>query len=107
MRTLYLISYDIPDDKRRLKIMHLLEGYGERVQYSVFEVWADEKQIETLRKQLAGWVKARKGEKEKGGAEEGAISGSVRVYPLCATCREKREVHGEGQPTQHAALHIV
>jgi len=35
---LYLISYDVPDDQRRLKIMHLLEGLGERVQYSVFEV---------------------------------------------------------------------
>ena len=107
MRALYLISYDIPNDKRRTKIMHLLEGYGERVQYSVFEVWADDKQIEKLRKQLEGWVKARKGEKEKGGAEEGATSGSVRIYLLCATCREKREVLGEGQPTQQASLHII
>ncbi len=87
--------------------MHLLEGYGERVQYSVFEVWADEKQIEKLRKQLEGWVKARKGEKEKGGAEEGAISGSVRLYTLCAACREKRVVLGEGQPTQQATLYII
>ncbi|MEJ5310516.1 MAG: CRISPR-associated endonuclease Cas2 [Anaerolineae bacterium] len=107
MRTLYLISYDIPDDKRRTKIMHLLEGYGERVQYSVFEVWADEKQIDKLRQQLAGWVKARKGEKERGGAAEGTISGSVRIYPLCAACHQKREVHGEGQPTQHTTLHII
>ncbi|HQE92098.1 MAG TPA: CRISPR-associated endonuclease Cas2 [Anaerolineae bacterium] len=107
MRTLYLISYDIPDDKRRLKVMHLLEGYGERVQYSVFEVWADEKQIDHLRRQLARWVKARQGEKESGGAEEGAISGSVRIYPLCAACREKREVWGEGQPTSEVTLHII
>ena len=33
---LYVISYDIPDDKRRKKIADLLEGYGQRVQYSVF-----------------------------------------------------------------------
>ncbi|MFN7384131.1 MAG: CRISPR-associated endonuclease Cas2, partial [Dolichospermum sp.] len=28
---LYVISYDIPDDKRRQKIADLLEGYGQRV----------------------------------------------------------------------------
>ena len=85
--------------------MHLLEGYGERVQYSVFEVWADEKQIATLRQRLEGWVKVRQG--EKGGAEEGALSGSVRIYPLCATCREKCAVLGEGQPAHYASLHVI
>lgn len=34
---LYLISYDIAVDKRRTKIAKLLEGFGQRVQYSVFE----------------------------------------------------------------------
>jgi CRISPR-associated protein Cas2 len=33
----YLVCYDIPDDKRRKKVADLLEGYGTRVQYSVFE----------------------------------------------------------------------
>ena len=34
---LYVVVYDIPCDKRRKKISDLLEGYGCRVQYSVFE----------------------------------------------------------------------
>ncbi|MFW6359187.1 MAG: CRISPR-associated endonuclease Cas2, partial [Chroococcales cyanobacterium] len=34
---LYLVTYDIPCDKRRKKVADLLEGYGQRVQYSVFE----------------------------------------------------------------------
>lgn len=34
---LYVITYDIPCDKRRKKVADLLEGYGQRVQYSVFE----------------------------------------------------------------------
>ncbi len=34
---LYLISYDIPIDKRRLAIARMLEGSGQRVQRSVFE----------------------------------------------------------------------
>jgi CRISPR-associated protein Cas2 len=33
----YIIVYDIPCDKRRRQIANLLEGYGRRVQYSVFE----------------------------------------------------------------------
>jgi CRISPR-associated protein Cas2 len=34
---LYIVVYDITCDKRRNKIANLLEGYGRRVQYSVFE----------------------------------------------------------------------
>ncbi|MBD2045501.1 CRISPR-associated endonuclease Cas2 [Coleofasciculus sp. FACHB-64] len=30
----YVVTYDIPCDKRRRKISNLLEGYGRRVQYS-------------------------------------------------------------------------
>lgn len=34
---LVLVVYDIPDNKRRTKLSKFLEGYGERVQWSVFE----------------------------------------------------------------------
>lgn len=33
-----LISYDIPDDRRRARIARILEQYGDRIQYSVFVV---------------------------------------------------------------------
>ncbi|QNG19860.1 CRISPR-associated endonuclease Cas2 [Rhodococcus triatomae] len=33
-----LIAYDIPDDKRRVRLAKLLSRYGDRVQYSVFVV---------------------------------------------------------------------
>ncbi|MEW6376162.1 MAG: CRISPR-associated endonuclease Cas2, partial [Thermodesulfobacteriota bacterium] len=33
----YVVSYDIPDDQRRIKIAKILEDFGDRVQYSVFE----------------------------------------------------------------------
>jgi CRISPR-associated protein Cas2 len=33
----YLVSYDIPDDRRRTRLAKLLKDYGGRVQYSVFE----------------------------------------------------------------------
>lgn len=33
-----LIAYDVPDDRRRTRLAKVLEGYGDRVQYSVFVV---------------------------------------------------------------------
>ena len=95
-RGCYLISYDVPDDKQRLKIAQALEGYGERVQYSVFEVWATADELEKLRRQLARHVKAA-----------GEARASVRIYPLCATCRGKRDILGKGDPTDVPDLIIV
>ena len=34
---LVVVVYDIPNDKRRTKLSNFLEGYGQRVQFSVFE----------------------------------------------------------------------
>ena len=101
-RSVYLISYDIPDNKRRTKIMHLLEGYGERVQYSVFEVWLTSKELDKLRPQLTRWVQPRAGEDC---AETAA--GSVRIYPLCGACQGRRTVLGNGAPTGVPDLHII
>ena len=36
MRRFFLVSYDVADDRRRTRISKLLEGWGDRVQYSVF-----------------------------------------------------------------------
>ncbi len=92
MRTCYVISYDMPDDRRRLKVAHLLEGYGERVQYSVFEVWATGEELATLQERLAKHV------------EE---AGSVRIYLLCAACQARRVVLGDGEPTVAPELRII
>lgn len=91
-RRCYLISYDIADDKHRLKVMHLLEGYGERVQYSVFELWATAEELEDLEEKLATHVEDE---------------GSVRIYPLCALCIDARRVLGDGDPTAEPDLQIV
>lgn len=36
MRRFFIVSYDIPDDRRRTRIFKFLRGWGDRVQYSVF-----------------------------------------------------------------------
>ncbi len=34
----YIVTYDIANDKRRTKLSDLLGAYGDRVNYSVFEI---------------------------------------------------------------------
>lgn len=48
----YLICYDIVNDRRRDRVSHLLEGYGLRVQKSIFECVLNPDQHELLQKRL-------------------------------------------------------
>ena len=65
---LYVVTYDISCDKRRKKVSDLLEGYGRRVQYSVFECVLSAAKFKELQKRLKARYKA---------GED-----SVRFYPL-------------------------
>ena len=66
-----LVIYDIESNKTRMKIVHILEAYGIRVQKSAFECHLDSRRLEVMKKQL----------KKAIGEED-----SVRVYPLGDTC---------------------
>ena len=54
---LVLVVYDIPDDKRRTKLATFLEGYGRRVQYSVFECFLNLQGMRKLYDQVRRQVK--------------------------------------------------
>src|ERR1700752_2797768 len=54
-----VISYDIPDDKRRTKLATLMENYGHRVQYSVFECLLTEDQFRTLQRRMRPLLEMR------------------------------------------------
>jgi CRISPR-associated protein Cas2 len=79
----YVVAYDIPDDKRRKKVADLLEGYGKRVQYSVFECVLTQAKYDELRSKLRKRVKL---------SED-----SVRFYPLSRQSLSQVETWG-GQP---------
>ena len=49
-----MIAYDSPSNKRRRKLAKLLEGYGERLQWSVFECRLQPHQLRRLRDGLMG-----------------------------------------------------
>ncbi|NSY36607.1 CRISPR-associated endonuclease Cas2 [Pseudoalteromonas sp. JC28] len=44
----YLVCFDISDDKARRRLVNRLGEYGERVQYSVFEVQLKPTQLKAL-----------------------------------------------------------
>ncbi len=48
----YLICYDIVHDRRRDRVSRLLEGYGLRIQRSVFECVLTPDQYDLLQKRL-------------------------------------------------------
>ena len=49
---MYLVSYDITPNRLRNKVAKTLEGFGKRVQYSVFECDLTEKRYEELYEKL-------------------------------------------------------
>lgn len=80
MRTFFVIAYDIPDDRRRTKVANILEGYGWRVNYSVFECVLNPRQYRTLRTRLVRIVVP---------AED-----ALRFYALCESCARRIETVG-------------
>ncbi len=86
-----LISYDISSDKRRLKIMKTLEGFGTRVQYSVFECRLKSAQIVELRRRL-----------EKLASE----TDSVRLYYLSSDDLKRIEIFGNGEITPESIFYL-
>ena len=54
---LVLVVYDIPNDKRRTKLATFLEGYGRRVQKSVFECFLSLKDMKALHQQVQRRIK--------------------------------------------------
>jgi len=77
---MYVIAYDISDDSTRLQISKLLEGYGQRVQDSVFECLLDEKQLKHIIQNMKELLET---------------GGNVRIYQLCKACSQKAQGIGE------------
>ena len=90
---LYLVSYDIPDDKRRLKIAKILKDFGDRVQYSVFECLMNSELLDKMTKRLKRIVN----EEED----------SVRVYSLCGSCEKAIQIFGQGEVSEDKDVYII
>jgi CRISPR-associated protein Cas2 len=52
VRSSYLVCYDICDDKRLRKVFQVMRGYGDHLQYSVFECQLTPMDLARLRADL-------------------------------------------------------
>jgi len=57
MRLLYIVAYDITDDKRLRKVFRLMRGYGDHLQYSVFRCELNDRERIELIDKLTAVVK--------------------------------------------------
>lgn len=83
---LVMISYDVVDDKKRLKLMKFLKDYGDRVQKSVFECNLSANAYERVKDGVEVIINKRKDR--------------VRYYRICKGCVDRVEVSGWGEVTE-------
>lgn len=93
MKAFVVVAYDIADDRRRERVSKILEGYGERVQYSVFECRLDRVQYLKLRHALLDVIEVK----------EDVIS----FYFLCQADVERIERIGRGPPRFEESAVVV
>lgn len=56
-RRRYLVAYDIRDDKRLRQVAICMEGYGERIQYSVFVCDLSDQEMVAMRVDMESRMK--------------------------------------------------
>jgi len=49
---MFIVSYDIENDKTRTKFSKLLKQYGRRLQYSVFEIKNSARVLENIKSEI-------------------------------------------------------
>ncbi len=86
---LWIITYDIGPDRVRTQVANVLESWGRRVQYSVFECRLREGDVPKLTERLKRILRT------KG-------NGSIRLYRVCSRCAAKSVGFGEIEPPDEA-----
>ena len=82
----HLICYDVRDPKRLRKTAKLLEGYGERVQYSIFRIRVTEHKLQKVRWELSEIL---------------TQDDSLLIVPLCQRCASKVDELSHGLSLIH------
>lgn len=77
---IYIIAYDIADNKRRLRVAKTLESWGYRIQESVFQLRLDTATLARVRARLAALVSD---------AED-----VIHIYPICSSCADHADTLG-------------
>jgi CRISPR-associated protein Cas2 len=81
MNRLWIIVYDIADDRRRRKVAGYLGSMAERVQESVFEAWLVRREVPGIIAGLSGLIDV--------------TTDTVRVYPVSMASSSRRQALGQ------------
>ena len=90
---LYVISYDIADDRRRSRVAQALLDYGSRIQESVFVAHLDD--------ELHGRMMTRLGKLIS------EMEDRVHVFTLCKVCEGKMVAMGLAEVKKDADFIII
>jgi CRISPR-associated protein Cas2 len=90
---LVLVIYDIPDNKRRVKLSNFLEGYGRRVQKSVFECFLSMDEMKRLYALIQKRVKP--------------VEDNVRFYWIPVDAVPRTLTIGSAQPEAPPQMYII
>lgn len=74
MKYPFVVCYDICDEKRLRTVARILEGYGKRIQYSIFYCKLSNRSLEKMR-----WELGKVLEKED----------DLMIVPLCEACAKR------------------
>lgn len=91
--TLYVVCYDVTDDRRRAKVHAILSGFGTWTQYSLFECYLAKQEVVLLQARLAEVMHARED--------------TIRLYALCDSCRGRVQVLGRGDKPHETTAYIL
>ena len=77
---IYIIAYDIADNKRRLRVAKTLESWGYRIQESVFQLRLDTATLARVRLSLAALISD--------------TDDVIHIYPICSSCADRADILG-------------
>lgn len=70
-----VVAYDIADDRRRDKVIKIIEKYGIRINYSVFECFFTDSQFNNVKESISKQLLS--------------MEDRVVYYPMCLSCYSK------------------
>ncbi len=90
---MYVLVYDIVNDRRRNKLHRTLKDYGTAVQRSVFEFDLNAAEVQKMMKRVE--------------ALTSPDEDTVRLYRLCAACLTETRILGEGTLSLDPDFYII
>ena len=77
---IYIVAYDIANNRRRLRVAKILESWGYRIQESVFQLRLDTESLARVRHLLTSTITD---------AED-----VIHIYPIYASCADRADILG-------------